>query len=76
MSLENTTTTLGSHAMQLVTVTQILQRHGWQDGGTQNAKLCLCDHKLHGTGAIFFQSTGLILCSGCDGWQLIRKPVR
>lgn len=36
---------------------------------------CPHDHKLQGTGAVFFQSVGLLRCSLCYGWQLIRKPV-
>lgn len=37
---------------------------------------CLCDHKLHNTGGVFYQSVGLIYCVNCDGWQAIRKGVR
>lgn len=36
---------------------------------------CLHDHKLQGTGAVFYQSAGLLQCSLCFGWQLIRKPL-
>jgi len=36
---------------------------------------CRCDHKLAGTGAVFYQSTGWLYCTVCEGWQLIRKPV-
>jgi hypothetical protein len=39
-------------------------------------KECLCDHQLQETGAVFFQSVGLIHCAICSGWQLIRKPVK
>lgn len=39
-------------------------------------KECTCDHKLQSTGAVFFQSVGLLHCSVCCGWQLIRKPVK
>lgn len=35
----------------------------------------LNDHKLIGTGAVFYQSTGLLQCALCHGWQLIRKPI-
>jgi len=38
-------------------------------------KLCRCDHKLQGTGAVFYQSTKLLQCSNCHGWQMIRKPI-
>ena len=36
---------------------------------------CKCDHKLQSTGAVFFQSTGWILCVKCNGVQPIRKPI-
>lgn len=38
-------------------------------------KLCRCDHKLQGTGAVFYQSTKLLQCSNCKGWQQVRKPI-
>tara|TARA_B100001559_G_scaffold201360_1_gene168462 strand:- start:1349 stop:2047 length:699 start_codon:yes stop_codon:yes gene_type:complete len=38
-------------------------------------KLCRCDHKLQGTGAVFYQSTKLLQCSNCHGWQQVRKPI-
>jgi len=37
---------------------------------------CHHQHQLQGTGAIFYQSTGLLSCSLCGGWQLIRKPIK
>ena len=37
---------------------------------------CHCDHKLQSTGAIFFQSVGLLHCSVCRGWQKIRKGIK
>lgn len=40
-----------------------------------NHKHCECDHKLCGTGAVFYQSTGWIECTACRGWQPIRKPI-
>lgn len=40
-----------------------------------NPKLCRCDHKLQGTGAVFYQSTKLLQCSNCHGWQQVRKPI-
>lgn len=38
-------------------------------------KECQCDHKLAGTGGVFYQSTGWIECTVCHGWQPIRKPI-
>ncbi|MNR23145.1 hypothetical protein D3C85_1401480 [compost metagenome] len=43
--------------------------------GEFHPRLCEHDHKLQGTGAVFYQSTGLLQCALCGGWQLIRKPV-
>ena len=40
-----------------------------------NPVLCRCDHKLQGTGAVFYQSTKLLQCANCHGWQNIRKPI-
>lgn len=37
---------------------------------------CKHDHKLVGTGGVFLQSTGWILCSVCRGYQRIRKPIK
>jgi hypothetical protein len=37
---------------------------------------CQHKHELHGTGAVFYQSVGLLQCSYCRGWQLIRKPIK
>lgn len=42
--------------------------------GEKEAKECVCDHQLAGTG-VFYQSVGLIQCADCKGWQLIRKPI-
>ena len=61
--------------MQSVTVRQILSRHGWTDGMKREPNICTCDHKLQGSNAVFFQSIGLLFCNGCEGWQMIRKPV-
>lgn len=41
--------------------------------GEKSPKGCQCDHKLLGTGAVFYQSVGVLQCAVCDGWQLIRK---
>lgn len=38
-------------------------------------KSCRHKHQLQDSGAVFFQSVGLLYCSRCKGWQLIRKPV-
>jgi hypothetical protein len=38
-------------------------------------ELCRCDHKLQGTGAIFYQGIRLLQCSNCHGWQQVRKPI-
>lgn len=37
---------------------------------------CSCDHKLHNTGGVFYQSVGLIDCANCGGWQAIRKGIK
>jgi hypothetical protein len=37
--------------------------------------LCTCEHKLQGTGGVFYQSVLLIQCNTCKGWQDVRKPV-
>lgn len=42
--------------------------------GEENPKECHCKHKLQGTG-VFFQSSGLIKCAACKGWQEIQKPI-
>lgn len=39
-------------------------------------KVCSCKHELSGTGAIFFQSLGIIYCNECKGNQPIRKPIK
>lgn len=44
--------------------------------GEEHPKQCVCDHKLHGTGAVFYQSVGLLQCANCGGWQWIRKPIK
>lgn len=38
-------------------------------------KVCRHKHRLQSSGAVFFQSVGLLNCSKCRGWQLIRKPI-
>ena len=39
-------------------------------------KVCSCKHELSGTGAVFFQSLGVIYCNECKGHQPIRKPIK
>lgn len=39
-------------------------------------KVCSCKHELSGTGAVFFQSLGIIYCNECRGHQPIRKPIK
>ena len=46
----------------------------WQPGHPEPAE-CICDHKLQNTGAVFFQSIGILHCADCRGWQLIRRPI-
>ena len=52
-----------------------LARVRWFSGEI-DPKECACDHKLQGTGAVFYQSTGLLQCSTCRGWQPIRRPIQ
>lgn len=40
-----------------------------------NPKTCTCKHQMAGPGGVFYQSVGLIHCTRCKGWQLIRKQV-
>lgn len=37
---------------------------------------CTHSHQLQHTGAVFYQSVGLMQCGICYGWQLIRKPIK
>ena len=37
---------------------------------------CDCDHKLQGTGGVFYQSVGLLYCACCGGWQEIRSQIK
>jgi hypothetical protein len=60
----------------LDTVRQTLQRHGWLAGMTRDPSICCCEHKIIGSGAVFFQSVGLLWCNECSGWQQIRKPYK
>lgn len=42
----------------------------------EHPSLCHCDHKLQGTGAVFYQGIGILQCTQCNGWQSIRKPIK
>lgn len=44
--------------------------------GEAKPKTCRHKHQLQGTGAVFYQSVGLLQCSRCFGWQLLRKPIK
>lgn len=39
-------------------------------------KACNCKHELSGTGGVFLQSLGIILCNECKGEQVIRRPIK
>jgi hypothetical protein len=62
--------------MQSPTLRERLETFGWLDEPKCEPRSCLCDHKLIGTGAVFFQSQGILRCNNCDGFQLIRKPLQ
>lgn len=42
---------------------------------TLRVRKCRHKHQLQHTGAVFYQSAGLLQCVRCYGWQEIRKPV-
>ena len=44
--------------------------------GDKRITLCRHKHKLQGTGAVFFQSVGLLQCAKCRGWQKIEKGIK
>lgn len=44
--------------------------------GEAKPKTCRHKHKLQGTGGVFYGSVGLLQCSRCYGWQLIRKQIK
>lgn len=56
--------------------TETLQKLVKEFAEEEHSKECSHKHKLQGTGAIFYQSVGLLQCSICEGWQFIRKPVK
>ena len=77
MSTENCLTMKESKSAQWITLRSRLELLGYVDTSTPDLSIeCLHDHNLIGTGAVFYQSTGLLQCNHCKGWQLIRKPVR
>lgn len=41
-----------------------------------NPTECKHNHKLQGTGAVYYYSVGLIQCLECGGWQEIRKQIK
>jgi hypothetical protein len=41
----------------------------------KNKPSCPHDHKLQGSGAIFLQGSGWLMCNICGGVQPIRKPI-
>ena len=43
--------------------------------GDERPHRCRHKHRLQGTGAVFYQSVGLLQCSRCGGWQKIKKPI-
>jgi hypothetical protein len=76
MSTANSVTGKASKSAQWITLSNRLKLLGFADTLTPDANIeCLHDHQLVGTGAVFFQSTGLLQCNHCKGWQLIRKPI-
>lgn len=56
-------------------IRELLVRFDWISP-TEGAVMCMHNHKLGGTGAIFFQSQGLLYCNLCKGFQLIRHPLK
>jgi hypothetical protein len=76
MSTANCVTGKESKSAQWITLRKRLESLGFADTLTPDASIeCLHDHQLIGTGAVFYQSTGLLQCDHCKGWQLIRKPI-
>lgn len=39
-------------------------------------KVCQCKHEIQGTGGVFLQSLGIILCNECKGEQVIKRPIK
>ncbi len=39
-------------------------------------KVCECKHEIQGTGGVFLQSLGIILCNECKGEQKIKRPIK
>lgn len=70
------TTGKGCPSQQWTMLRSLLEFHGYADIWTPSSTIeCQHDHQLAGTGAVFYQSTGLLQCVDCKGWQLIRKPI-
>lgn len=44
--------------------------------GEDKVKACRHKHKLQDTGAVFYQSVGLLECVRCGGWQEIKKGIK
>lgn len=43
--------------------------------GEAKPKACRHKHNVRDTGGVFYYSVGLLQCTRCAGWQLIRKQV-
>ena len=41
-----------------------------------SVKVCQCKHEIQGTGGVFLQSLGIILCNECKGEQVIKRPIK
>lgn len=39
-------------------------------------KVCQCKHEIQGTGGVFLQSLGIIICNECKGEQAIKRPIK
>ena len=77
MNSANSITGKESKSAPWITLRNRLELLGYVDTSTPDLSIeCLHDHKLIGTGAVFYQSTGLLQCNHCKKWQEIRKPVR
>lgn len=59
-----------------MTTPTLLQQRVEAFTGKPNARTCRHKHKAQGTGGVFFQSTGILQCARCYGWQMIRKPIK
>jgi hypothetical protein len=76
MKQESGITGKDSKSLQWTALRLRLESLGYADTSTPDSNIeCLHDHGLIGTGAVFYQSTGLLQCALCHGWQLIRNPI-